>query len=100
MSPVEMLDVLYSQQGLMNVDGKASTAPTAVSSALANALTVPLSSPSYPTALQNAVVTSVKDDPIHIWLYTNPRILAYSPTVTGIPQDLVQQRWEGVRVGS
>jgi peptide/nickel transport system substrate-binding protein len=100
MSPVEMLDVLYSQQGLMDVDGKAGTTPTAVSSALANALTVPLSSPNYPTALQNAVVTSVQDDPIHIWLYTNPRILAYSPTVTGIPQDLVQQRWEGVRVGS
>jgi peptide/nickel transport system substrate-binding protein len=100
MSPVEMLDVLYSQQGLMNVDGKASTAPAAVSTALANALTVPLDSPNYPTALQNAVVTSVKDDPIHIWLYTNPRILAYSPSVSGIPQDLVQQRWEGVRVGS
>ena len=100
MSPVEMLDVLYSQQGLMDVDGKAGTTPAAVSSALANALTVPLDSPSYPAALQNAVVTSVKDDPIHIWLYTNPRILAYSPTVTGLPQDLVQQRWEGVRVGS
>ncbi|HEX4291227.1 MAG TPA: ABC transporter substrate-binding protein [Trebonia sp.] len=100
MSPVEMLDVLYSQKGLMDVDGKAGTTPAAVSSALATALTVPLDSPDYPTALQNAVVTSVKDDPIHIWLYTNPRILAYSPTVTGIPQDLVQQRWEGVRVGS
>jgi peptide/nickel transport system substrate-binding protein len=100
MSPVEMLDVLYSQQGLMDVDGKAGTTPAAVSSALANALTVPLDSPNYPAALQNAVVTSVQDDPIHIWLYTNPRILAYSPTVTGIPQDLVQQRWEGVRVGS
>ena len=92
--------MLYSQQGLMNVDGKASTAPTAVSQALAKALTVPLNSPSYPTALQNAVVTAVKDDPIHIWLYTNPRIFAYSPKVTGIPSDLVQQRWEGVRVGS
>jgi peptide/nickel transport system substrate-binding protein len=100
MSPVEMLDVLYSQKGLMDVDGKAGTTPAAVSSALATALTVPLDSPDYPTALQNAVVTSVKDDPIHIWLYTNPRIFAYSPTVTGIPQDLVQQRWEGVRVGS
>ena len=27
MSPVEMLDVLYSQQGLMDVDGKAGTTP-------------------------------------------------------------------------
>jgi len=100
MSPVEMLDVLYSQQGLMNVDGKASTTSAAVTSALNNALTVPLTSPDYPTALQNAVVTSVENDPIHIWLYTNPRIFAYSPTVSGIPSDLVQQRWEGVTVGS
>jgi hypothetical protein len=42
----------------------------------------------------------VLGEPIHIWLYTNPRLLAYSPTVSGIPFDLVQQRWEGVRVGS
>jgi peptide/nickel transport system substrate-binding protein len=100
MSPVEMLDVLYSQQGLMNVDGKASTTSAAVTSALNDALTVPLDSPDYPAALQNAVVTSVQDDPIHIWLYYEPRIFAYSPSVTGIPADLVQQRWEGVRVGS
>ena len=33
-SPLEMLDVLYSQQGLMNVDGKSSTAPPAVARAL------------------------------------------------------------------
>jgi ABC-type transport system substrate-binding protein len=97
-SPVEMLDVLYSQQGLMNVDGKTSTTSPAVTAALGKALTVSLSSPDYASVLQNAVVTAVKDDPIHIWLYTNPRIFAYSPTVTGIPQDLVQQRWEGVRV--
>jgi peptide/nickel transport system substrate-binding protein len=98
MSPVEMLDVLYSQQGLMNVNGKTSTTPAEVSAALAKALTVPLDSPDYPSTLQNAVETSVLNEPTHIWLYTNPRILAHSPTVTGIPQDLVQQRWEGVRV--
>jgi peptide/nickel transport system substrate-binding protein len=97
-SPVEMLDVLYSQHGLMNVDGKTATAPSAVSQALAAALTVPLNSASYPSTLQNAVATAVQSEPIHIWLYTNPRILAYSPKVTSIPADLVQQRWEGVRV--
>src|ERR1700691_3198521 len=96
-SPVEMLDVLYSQQGLMNVDGKTATT-SAVSQALSQILTVPLDSPGYPSALQSTVATAVQDDPIHIWLYTNPRIFAYSPTVTGIPYDLVQQRWEGVRV--
>jgi peptide/nickel transport system substrate-binding protein len=100
MSPVEMLDVLYSQQGLMNVTGKATTVPAAVSSALSKALTVPLESPGYPAALQDAVTTSVRDEPIHLWLYTEPRIFAYSSSVSGIPSDLVQQRWEGVTVSS
>jgi peptide/nickel transport system substrate-binding protein len=99
-SPVEMLDVLYSQQGLMNVTGLATTVPPAVSAALARALTVPLDSPQYPAALQGAVEAAVTQEPIHIWLYTNPRIFAYSPAVTGISQDLVQQRWEGVQVAS
>jgi ABC-type transport system substrate-binding protein len=99
-SPVEMLDVLYSQQGLMNVDGKTATTPIAVSKALADMLTVPLGSASYPTELQGVVHTAVTNEPIHIWLYTNPRIFAYSPKVSGIPFDLVQQRWEGVRVAS
>ena len=97
-SPVEMLDVLYSQQGLMNVDGKAATDSSSVSSALAKVLTVPLDSASYASTLQSTVATAVQQDPIHIWLYTNPRIFAYSPKVSGIPYDLVQQRWEGVRV--
>ena len=43
-------------------------------------------------------MTSVENDPIHIWLYTNPGIFAYSSTVSGIPSDLVQQRTESVRV--
>ena len=97
-SPVEMLDVLYSQQGLMNVNGKKTTDSAAVSQSLAKALTVPLDSPSYASVLQSTVATTVQQDPIHIWLYTNPRIFAYSTKVTGIPFDLVQQRWEGVRV--
>src|SRR3984957_14889512 len=100
MSPVEMLDVLYSQQGLMNVTGKATSVPAAVSSALSKALTVPLDSPDYPAALQGAVEAAVQQEPIHIWLYTNPRIFAYSPSVSGIPSDLVQQRWEGVTVSN
>jgi ABC-type transport system substrate-binding protein len=99
-SPVEMLDVLYSQEGLMNVNGKVAKTSPAVAQALAKVLTVPLDSPSYASALQDTVATAVKNDLIHIWLYTNPRIFAYSPKVTGIPADLVQQRWEGTRVGS
>jgi len=99
MSPVEMLDVLYSQQGLMNVTGKATTVPSPVTTALSKALTVPLDSAEYASVLRNAVTTSVEGEPIHIWLYTEPRIFAYSSSVSGIPSDLVQQRWEGVTVG-
>ena len=62
------------------------------------ALTVPLDSAKYAGTLQKAVAAAVTADPIHVWLYTNPRIFAYSGKVTGIPADLVQQRWEGVRV--
>jgi len=80
------------------VDGKAATTSAAVSQALSQVLTVPLDSSQYPSALQDAVATAVQDDPIHIWLYTNPRIFAYSSSVSGIPYDLVQQRWEDVRV--
>ena len=97
-SPVEMLDVLYSQQGLMNVDGKVATTPAAVSKALASILTVPLNAASYPAELRKTVHAAVLGEPIHVWLYTNPRIFAYSPKVSGIPFDLVQQRWEGVKV--
>jgi peptide/nickel transport system substrate-binding protein len=99
-SPLEMLDVLYSQKGLMNVDGKTSSAPPAVTAALNKVEAVPVTSPDYPSALQGAVATAVVDEPIHIWLYYVPRIFAVSPKVTGIPFDLVQQRWEGVRVAS
>jgi peptide/nickel transport system substrate-binding protein len=98
-SPVQMLQVLYDQKGLMDVDGKTGTEPIAVVAALNQAETIPLTSSAYPATLQKAVATAVTDDPIHVWLYNQPRIFAVSPKVTGIAADLVQQRWEGVRVG-
>jgi ABC-type transport system substrate-binding protein len=99
-SPMQMLDVLYDQAGLMDVDGKAGKEPVAVAAAFDKVYGIPLGSPKYPAALQSAVKTAVIDDPIHTWLYYSPRIFAYSPKVTGIPSDLVQQRWEGVQVSS
>jgi ABC-type transport system substrate-binding protein len=97
-SPIEMLDVLYDQQGLMNVDGKTAKESANVSSAFSKTLGVPLTAANYASTLQSSVATAVKHDPIHIWLYTTPRIFAISKKVTGIPHDFVQQRWEGVRV--
>jgi ABC-type transport system substrate-binding protein len=100
-SPLQMLDVLYDSKGLMDVNGKSSTPePVAVAAAFDKVYGIPLNSPKYPAALQSAVKTAVTDDPIHLWLYYSPRIFAYSPKVTGIPSDLVQQRWEGVQVSS
>jgi ABC-type transport system substrate-binding protein len=99
-SPLQMLDVLYDQSGLMDVDGKAGKEPVAVAAAFDKVYGIPLTSPKYAAALQSAVKTAVTADPIHIWLYYSPRIFAYSPKVTGIPSDLVQQRWEGVQVSS
>jgi peptide/nickel transport system substrate-binding protein len=98
-SPIEMLDVLYDQQGLMNVDGKTAKESANVSSGFSKTLGVPLTAAGYASALRSSVATAVKDDPIHIWLYTTPRIFAINKNVTGIPHDFVQQRWEGVRVG-
>jgi peptide/nickel transport system substrate-binding protein len=97
-SPLAMLDVLYDQKGLMDVIGKAGSEPAPVAGALHQVSGVALDSPKYAATLQAAVKTAVLDDPIHVWLYYSPRIFAYSPKVTGIPSDLVQQRWEGVRV--
>ncbi len=94
-----MLDVLYDQQGLMNVDGKTAKESANVSNGFSKTLGVPLTAAGYGSALQSSVATAVKDDPIHIWLYTTPRIFAIDKNVTGIPHDFVQQRWEGVRVG-
>jgi peptide/nickel transport system substrate-binding protein len=72
--------------------------PPAVSQAFTQVHATPLNSPDYPGVLQNAVRTAVRGEPVHIWLYSYPRILATGAKVTGLPYDLVQQRFEGVRV--
>jgi peptide/nickel transport system substrate-binding protein len=94
-SPVQMLEVLYDTAGLMNTT---KVEPAAVSTAFEQVHAVPLTSPGYPGALQAAVTTATEQEPVHIYLYSYPRILATSPKVTGLPFDLVQQRFEGVRV--
>jgi ABC-type transport system substrate-binding protein len=94
-SPVQMLEVLYDTQGLMNTTR---LEPSAVSQGFTQVHATPLTDPSYPSVLQNAVSQAVNQESVHIWLYSYPRLLATSPKVTGLPFDLVQQRFEGVRV--
>jgi ABC-type transport system substrate-binding protein len=97
-SPIEMLDVLYDQKGLMNVDGKTAKESTEIANAFDRTLAVPLTSKNYGASLRSAVDTAVKNASTHIWLYTTPRIFAVSNKVSDIPNDLVQQRWEGAKV--
>jgi peptide/nickel transport system substrate-binding protein len=94
-SPVQMLEVLYDTAGLMNTT---KLEPQPVSAAFARVHAVPLDSPEYPGALRAAVTTATQQELVHVYLYSYPRILATSPKVTGLPFDLVQQRFEGVRV--
>jgi ABC-type transport system substrate-binding protein len=99
-SPLQMLDVLYDQTGLMNLGGKTSTEPPTVAAALNAVRGVSLTDPKYPAILQKAVATAVTTEAAHIYLYYYPRVLATSSKVTGLPFDLVQQRFEGVRVAN
>jgi ABC-type transport system substrate-binding protein len=94
-SPVQMLEVLYDTAGLMNTTR---LEPPAVSQAFTEVHATPLDAPNYATVLQKAVRTAVAQEQVHIFLYSYPRLLATSPKVTGLPYDLVQQRFEGVRV--
>ena len=89
-SPVEMLDVLYSQQGLMNVDGKASTTSPTVTQALNKALTVPLDSSQYPSALQSAVSTAVTQRP-------HPHLALHQPAHLRLQPE---GHWHPVRPGA
>lgn len=95
-SPVQMLEVLYDTQGLLNPTG---SEPDSVRQAFAQVHATPLDSPDYASVLQNAVDTAATQDTTHIWLYSYPRLLATSPKVAGLPYDLIQQRFEGVQVG-
>ena len=96
-SPLQMLEVLYDKAGLMNLT--AAQTP-AVKATFDKVRSVALDSPDYPSTLQGAIATVI-NDPLsaHVWLYSYPRILATSPKVTGLPYNLVAQRFEGVRVG-
>ena len=95
-----MLDVLYSQKGLMNVDGKTSSAPRAVTAALNDVESVPADVAQIPDRAAERGGYGVVDEPIHIWLYTDPASSPTAPRSAAYPFDLVQQRWEGVRVAS
>jgi peptide/nickel transport system substrate-binding protein len=95
-SPLQMLQVLYDKQGLMNLTAQGSPK---VESSFAALQRVPLDSPNYRTALLKAVDAAATDPKApHIWLFSYPRLFAVAPSVKNIPNDYVVQRFEGTQV--
>jgi len=89
-SPLQMLQVLYDKQGLMNLTAQGSPK---VESSFAALQRVPLDSPNYRTALLKAVDAAATDPKApHIWLFSYPRLFAVAPSVKNIPNDYVVQR--------
>ena len=93
-SAAQAFQVLFGTQGLMN-PGRST--PPGLAAALAKVSATPLDSPDYPTVLQAATALAVRSMP-NVFLYTVPRILARSSSVSPLPADAVVQRFEGVTV--
>ena len=93
-SAAQAFQVLFGAQGLMN-PGR--TTPPGLAAALAEVSATPLDSPDYPTVLRAATALAVRSMP-NVFLYTVPRILARSGSVSPLPADAVVQRFEGVTV--
>lgn len=93
-SAVQAFQVLFGSQGLMN-PGRVQTPELAA--ALAKVSRTPLDDPSYPSVLQAATALAVQTMP-NTFLYTVPRILARSKSVSALPPFTVVQRFEGVTV--
>jgi peptide/nickel transport system substrate-binding protein len=65
--------------------------------ALQKVVQTPLEDPKYPQVVQDATASAVHTMP-NVFLYTTPRILARTKSVSALPQDTVVQRFEGVQV--
>jgi peptide/nickel transport system substrate-binding protein len=94
-SPLQMLDVQYGADGLLNPGRKASPELT---KAIEEAGKFPLDSPKYPAALQ-AVTALASRESANMMLYTTPTVLVHTDKVTGLRPYIVATRLEGVRLG-
>jgi ABC-type transport system substrate-binding protein len=94
-SPLQMLAIQYSADGLLN---PCRCANADLTKALAAATVIPTDSPKYAAALQKVTELSVKES-ANIMLFSEPRIYAYNKSkVKGWPSDLIVPRLEGVTV--
>jgi len=93
-SVAQAFQVLFGTAGLLN-PGR--DAPADLLAAVNQISETPLNSPNYPTVVQAATELAVKEMP-NVFLFTVPRILARTSSVSAIPAYTVVQRFEGVTV--
>ena len=93
-SPLQMLEIQYAKDGLLN---PCRCAPSKLDAAFAAVAKTPTDSSKYPALLQNATAIASKTS-ANIFLSTQPWVYARSTKVQGLQPYLVAQRFEGVYV--
>ncbi|ALX67363.1 ABC transporter substrate-binding protein [Microbacterium sp. XT11] len=93
-SPLQGLEVLYGEEGLMNLGRQT---PPELTAAIDEARATPTDAADYAEKIQNAVEVGVRLQP-NTFLFSWPRILVHPAHVTGIRHWLDVQRWEDVKV--
>jgi peptide/nickel transport system substrate-binding protein len=93
-SPLQMLNVQYGAEGLLNPGRNASPE---LAQALKDAAQHPLDSPEYPAALQKATALAARQSAV-VFLYTQPTVLVTTKQVSGVRPYIVATRLEGVRL--
>ena len=93
-SPLQMLQVQYAADGLLN---PCRCAPAKLTAALNAVAKVPVDGKEYPALLQKATALAARTS-ANIFLTTQPWVYARSTKVKGLQPYLVTQRFEGVYV--
>jgi peptide/nickel transport system substrate-binding protein len=93
-SPLQMLEIQYAKDGLLN---PCRCAPSKLTAAFDAVARTPTGSPTYKTLLQKATELASKTS-ANIFLSTQPWVYARSTKVQGLQPYLVAQRFEGVYV--
>ncbi|MDO9354474.1 MAG: ABC transporter substrate-binding protein, partial [Solirubrobacteraceae bacterium] len=93
-SPLQMLNVQYGEEGLLNPGRKASDELTAL---LAKTATYPLDSEEYKRSLQATTALAAKESAV-VFLYTQPTVWLKTKKVSGLRDYVVAARLEGVRL--
>jgi ABC-type transport system substrate-binding protein len=91
-SPLQSLEVLFGEQGLMNLGRNA---PPELQDAIDAARALPLDDPDYPAAVQEATKVGVTSQP-NVFLFSVTRFFAHTDAVHGLVPHIDTWRFEDV----